>query len=552
MSTGDILPGYYSDLGRVTGRSLHKLRKSVEERDAALKKREAAKTLRKPTVEVSPIEPEKLDEARIQKMLALTGHTLKSLDTSRSISTTAPDDKVSLLSFKNASSMGSPSPRSGISHRGHNDSMHSTTSLDFKSSSSFTSLGRDDGAYCEMARVQSRRCILPAKFDLKPPLGHYFVNESSVLGRQPHCNFGEKPKHLPIRPKEIDTGAEVGDDYSSFENPFHRSSGLEQMMLATDRPNLATISGIRMTFAPEHMTEWAKLDKHSSLVERQPEWDFQKHSKGHTTDQLDTCKFFEPGKYDVHYDAIGSAVKSGVHFKRAWNRIQSEGSLGFNAPKALLKPSTALIPDRSRFRGCAQTVQSKLLVHDFEKDLDRPPLTAASQVYYDEDDPKASEKVWEHEMTFDASIADHALVRRLDRSVSMSSCLPRSRACRGNRMVETDAGVLHSLGIGYTDHSVELSSIEAAKESPSRPRADLGCRFDLVKGREHVKKQQVFSPLRQPRDHAAPDFSRRARSGFISRTYIDRPAVLSETRTHEALPTWESECRNEVETETDL
>lgn len=64
-----------------------------------------------------------------------------------------------------------------------------------------------------------------------------------------------------------------------------------------------------------------------------------------------------------------------------------------------------------------------------------------------EDDPEASQKALEWQMSFDASTAD-----RLTTARSLTPCiqggLSRERALRGTRILGCDAGLQRSMGIG--------------------------------------------------------------------------------------------------------
>ena len=87
------------------------------------------------------------------------------------------------------------------------------------------------------------------------------------------------------------------------------------------------------------------------------------------------------------------------------------------------------------------------LAHFQPQDLDRPPLLGTHRTYYDEDDPEASQKALEWQMSFDASTADRLTTAR-SLAPSIQGGLSRERALRGTRILGCDPGLQRSMGIG--------------------------------------------------------------------------------------------------------
>lgn len=413
-------------------------------------------------------------------------------------------------------------------------------------SHAFTSLGQDADSLCHTAISLHKRFMHRATLDIRPHVGHYNIHEESVKRRQPEWYWGERPKHLPIRPIERDNGMEIGDGYSCFGDSWHRGSSLEQMSVNLSRPEPAPES---MNFARPEYKEWHRLDEAASTNPRNPDWDLVKHSGEHKVEKLLGFES-EPGKYEVNMDTVSPATKVGMSWKRTLSRAQTVSHL---SPKAvLIPPRQALAPDRSCFRGSSQTVPRKVSVQKFEDDIDRPPLIVAKAVYYDESDPVANAKVCEQEMSFDASNADHFVVARHDHAIRMNTNTSRKRALKGNRMFENDLGMLHSQN-GLSQTSVDDKSVEETKEVPSRSRPDVGASFNQMKGRYNTPSPGATRPhgsLRKPKESAPFDFARTAPAGFACRSPVaGSPVRPSRSRRHQALPTWDREGQDESEFE---
>eukprot|EP00439_Symbiodinium_sp_Y106_P020052 s3602_g2.t1 len=213
-----------------------------------------------------------------------------------------------------------------------------------------------------------------------------------------------------------------------------------------------------------------------------------------------------------------------------------------------LIPKSRMAPDRSLYRGCSPAVRRKTCVQDFSQDLDRPPLISASEVYFDEDDPDASQKALEWQLSFDASTASRAVLPRC-MSPSLEASLPRDRALRGARILGCDASlqrpgalfVGEAMGIGRALEClfVELwallggpcLAVAAELGEPTlsdaicRERTDLGLAFKQQSGRYNVPSplaSRVHGSLRRPKDQVTFSFKRTSFPGFTSRSSVKR------------------------------
>eukprot|EP00440_Ansanella_granifera_P064146 gb/GFBE01069544.1/.p1 GENE.gb/GFBE01069544.1/~~gb/GFBE01069544.1/.p1 ORF type:complete len:650 (+),score=137.81 gb/GFBE01069544.1/:1-1950(+) len=559
-STGEILPGQFSPIGRLTELDLRKLKENVKAGDEELL---SVNIPKEPRPEPPPPGPTADDllasnlRSPHGKKLGFTS-TLKESSFSRSM-------KEKLMSSMSESAAGGLSDdrvaapedadfgKSTLNLTSASAGLESPSASPTteKPTSSFTTSAKpalEREQMCEIARELHGRYMHPASLDLKPPLGHYHVNEAAVFDRYPEWEFGEREKHLPIKPREVDTGMEPGEAFSSFGNPFSRSSGLEQMRLASKRPDPWT----SITFASEYAKEWAQRDAYSTIRDRYPDWDLKKHSGSHAVESLKTCQYFEPAKYKVNLDMIAPVPKSGVPYNRAMGRSQTDSKL---APKAILiPPKKALVADRSRFRGCSASVPRKTCIQDFGKDLDRPPLTTAAKEYYDEADPVASAKVFQQQMSFDASSADNYIITRKDHAPDMHTCMGRKKAGMGSRIFQNHPlGLRHTMGVGFTTTSVDECPAETL-EAPSLERRDLGMSLKQMKGRYNAPAPiatRIHSRLGQPSGTKTFDFARTSKKGFTSGSSPSQLAAArrarSQTRLHEAFPAWDLVSYDEAE-----
>mmetsp|Transcript_104330 Transcript_104330/g.185504 ORF Transcript_104330/g.185504 Transcript_104330/m.185504 type:complete len:591 (+) Transcript_104330:53-1825(+) len=572
--TSEFVPGDFSPLGRSTSRAMKKIRSHVEEVDKELIAKangEVAEKPEPPWLRQQELEGHQLLNSSLRTPKGKTlasfpsfpesdfSRTMKQKWLNSTLDTTASGSMLNLSFDDKASFLDESSSALGRSSAGGLETGTSSPSKSQHPTIAFTSLDHasTERVLDESARMLHKRFFHPVRSDEKPHLGHYYVKEELQKPRFADVELHERPKHLPIRPKEIDTGMEVGDPVpeSTLGNPFHRSSNLSQIGLATERPDLAKITKIAdsMMEVPDHYKDWCIMDKHSSRLLRLPDWDIQVHSQGHHLDLGGGFnQYFEPGKYKVDLGVVSPTVKVGMPFKKVMSRSQSETKATHDSPKAILSPSKKqLLPDRSMFRGSSLTVQRKTNIQHFEQDSNRPPLYTAPEVYYDESDPEVNAQVWEREMTFDASTADHWIIPRLRGDPLMQTTLARQNAGRGARIFQNDRGLRQSMGLGYIQTTVELeSTVEASKEVPSRRREDVGRSFKQVQGRYRAPAliaKPVHSSLKQPKDGVTFDFARTAPAGFTTRAArLDRP-LAARQRSHQALPTWDVEGYDEAE-----
>jgi len=540
--TGEIVEGLFSPQGKITDRALTHLRHKVAVGDEDLHKikNKKAKPAKKPAVE-----PPQYDDSAP----SLLNSTLRSpMGNKLAASMSVPESEFSRsmkerwLNSDSSSQMKVSLDDAVLGRVPARVPLGRTKTETY----GFTTQNKDaTEVFCDSTRYLHRRYVAPSR-DIKTNWDQYNPKMKSVWTRAPDVDIAERAKHLPIRPKEVDTGMELGETWSSFGNPFSRSSGLEQMKLATDRPDIVEhpMNKVNMTPAPDHYKEWGKMDEHSTIIPRRPDWDFKKHTQGHKA-EFGTGGFdSEPGKYDVNWQSVERTSKS-RSFEKGLKRAEHSDGFGYTAAKAVLRPSTSNIkPDRSSFRGCAQVVGRKTGIQDFGKDLDRPPLIQMKQVLYDEDDPEISAQVWRQEMSFDASTVDKAVIPRHDHAPCMSACPSREKALKGKKIAQMDLGLHLSTG-GLSQTSVDASSIEAT--SPSCSRTNIGMSFDQMKGRYEKAKMgsRTHSALGQPKESTPFEFSRTAPAGFMRVTRVENPEISVQPmqggprkRMHQALHTW--------------
>jgi len=577
VDDASLLPGNYSGIGRITELTLKKLKDKVDKEDADLAGQTEpeeplrSRKSRQPEPEEPPpvVEPQPLDASALLNSTLRspkgdklrTASTLKESGFSRSM-------KEKWLKSATEALEGSDSPDSNKKPLAGTTApaVEEESIPEPKPTISFSTSARS--AYWEeqldpIAGELYRRFQHPASLDQKPPICHYHVNSKPVHDRYPEWDFGEKEKHLPIRPIERDTGAEPGESFSSLGNPFSRSSGLQQMGLGADRPPVGFYYHGRppkqafnaTSMRPEYK-EWQKRDEYSSKRERYPDWDVEKHSGSHSVQLLQTGKYFDPGKYKYSLDVIAPVPKSGIPYKRAmavggiWPGMSRSMTDSKLAPKAVLHPEApygkALKQDRSLSRGCSQTVPRKTCLQDFGKDMDRPPLSIPAKEYYDVNNPEASARVLHQQMTFDASTADNYIITRKDYGPDMQRCMPRKKSGMGVRIFQNHpVGLRHTMGVGFAETSVDERPVEA-KEAPYN-RTSVGMSFKQTQGR-YKKPAPIASPVHSslggPKDGKTFHFTRSSHHGFTSGSTEDQLAARKAGQTrpgeHDEVPDWDN------------
>lgn len=535
----EIIPGQFSSLGRQTERSLQKLRTHVEAADKEFQRSTAATPASREGKRdgkkkaTSQETEEAADDAQMRKSASMKSlASVQSPTSPKSLMSTMTSLKSlksmkSMASHVSVSSAASADADTTASSAALGDTADLSGSASPKPTPAFTSQGQDEGNFCETARALFGRFMHPNNIET-PEAGHYRVSHSFTKVRSPLWEFGARSKHIPRKQREADCGMELGETWSSFSKAYEPGLRDGYLKLATSRPEPADACHYGMTFAPEHYGAWATLDAASSSSARQPAWDFKRHMHGHTADFAMNFPFFEPGKYNVkdQYTCVG------MPFSKGLSRSQSAGEVSQDG----LIPKSRMAPDRSLYRGCSPAVRRKTCVQDFSQDLDRPPLISASEVYFDEEDPDASQKALEWQLSFDASTASRAVLPRC-MSPSLEAGLPRDRALRGARILGCDASLQRNsnprneprsrlpraMGIGLAV-AAELGE-PTLSDSICRERTDLGLAFKQQSGRYNVPSplaSRVHGSLRRPKDQVTFSFKRTSFPGFTSRSSVKR------------------------------
>eukprot|EP00929_Paragymnodinium_shiwhaense_P086041 TRINITY_DN46519_c0_g1_i1.p1 TRINITY_DN46519_c0_g1~~TRINITY_DN46519_c0_g1_i1.p1 ORF type:complete len:567 (+),score=125.32 TRINITY_DN46519_c0_g1_i1:142-1842(+) len=437
----------------------------------------------------------------------------------------------------------------------------------------FTSLGKDHETFDGQTSVIYKRWMAPDQAAKEhPSVGRYKAHHDFVMERSPKWDFSrtlgrKKPKKLDESFSEttLTTMSTTAEGFSTFGSGFlsrasstsalDKTSDRQIMMLSARRPDLATPTAIApgrfWTTSPqfggtfpggkEIATPSAQmLDQimACSHVPRPPEWDIAK-----VLDRKSMVKttFFEPAKYKVKYECVDGRLKIGMEHSKQTSqdaRLASRKSCEIMANLKQEKPGDRLIADRSLHRDNSCTMPRVTHIREMGSTLDRPPFFPQSSCYHDESDPDIDAEVMHREMTIDRSNLDDYVVTRKDYAPNMASVISRNRGGKGHRLLQGDIGMMHSRGFKQPETSVEIEcTVEESKERPSRPRADVGCSFKQLKGRQKGNEKSInLSSLRQPRDLLAADFERSApRKGFAPRVTANIPEVLRASRSFEAL-----------------
>lgn len=567
METVELVPGDRSHVGRVTSRDLHRLRTQVYENDAAMSPK--AQTLKS----LGSAAASTLDANTLG--LAASGPIPADVTQKLSVQVSAPE----------AGSNGGEDLDEGPGSRSMVrllDDAPVQPAAEERPTIAFTGQGQETVRFCEMTRMLGGRFAFPAKLEQRPEVGKYDVKHGDkglkiTRTRSAEWDFSLRGRHPSRKPPDRTNEQDpfrAQDVFDGNLSSFHqavasKSPANEVMRLTSGRRAIEKSQGrtmrdeLLMHEANPHGMPWDAHDVFSSKRWREPDWDLKKVSGGHKVEVIKN--YYEPGKFAVSLSGVRPGVKEGMHFSRLLSRSTSggqvghaSGQLGHAAPKAVLQKegregnNKGSIQDRSLARDSPLARPRVVKVNDFEKELARPPLIRTGGEYYDEDDPDVMEATLKGQLAFDADSADRAVIPRRDHAPSMKSSLSRDRAGRGNRIFQSETGLRMSKGIGNRPAEVGLHiSVEQSKESPSRPRPDVGTTFDQCKGRLEAspKTRTRHSSLRQPRDEAAPDFARSAPSlGFTTRAAVERPSVVQWTRAHEAIPSsWSVESTESLD-----
>lgn len=445
-----------------------------------------------------------------------------------------------------------------------------------KLSPAFTSLAPDDQVFNEGATRKGRQFIQGTTWESNPEAGRYHINDVRVARRTTVMEFGARTPHPTRRKEELaDTSRELGpEDLTAMDITWKKSgsmyaqpnmfstmsattrsgsmsetsqswAGQSMMSTSTKRPALNNVIGSRNGLCAKitmnesnfvgDLVEQDKKTKH-----RPPVWDLTK--------QLDRkpffgkmCEHFQPAKYAVKHESSKPLSKKHIGFEQQMSRSAPD----FRQTKGLLdtKNGTTHHPDLSTYRQAPISKRRITHVMNMDKDTDRPPLIVMMKALHDENDPEVSRMVHEREMSFDADVVDRA-VRSRSQMLNMSQSQSRDSAGHGARIAQGNISSTSKKGTAVFETTGQFSStVEQLKDSV-RLKSDVIVGFEGQKARGKTSLHGAYSPLRKPRHHAAPDFSRSPPlSGFSSRTPVK---VLARDRSHDAMPGWCAEAVDNI------
>jgi len=402
----------------------------------------------------------------------------------------------------------------------------------------FTAQGPEEGRLCEKTRTLCKRFAAPQKHE-DPDGFRYKPLYTVVSARIPQCDFGQRPKHASRKAPSTDINTTDPFVHIDLGSPSHSFSAA---MLAKRKPRPAAEdedgakvidrfgkSTISMREPATGAKDWRLHDLPSSRRPRVPSANF---AIGGRSFSGPIGPLSEPGGYDVNSAAVHGKVKSGFSMSKA--RSAAELRLtGHGMPKDILVEEgvsgKGVQVDRSFHRGGPLTRPRLTHLHDFGKELPRPPLNGKEPVYYDAEDPEVSAAWLQWRMTFDPSTADRAVVRR-QQVPKFDPDVVRG-IVRGYRPLEDDVGMLMAQGKGPSGSPEVAPGVEMVKEKFVGERPDICVRaFPKYSSREHTREGVEYSPLHRPRSLAAPDFARHTMDGFRTRTTVatrQRPATAT-------------------------
>ncbi|CAJ1341051.1 unnamed protein product [Effrenium voratum] len=221
----EILSGEFSPLGRSTGRSLQRLR-SQAGGSVAIKPKAAFEVESpgsptswpaSPTSPGSPTSPKDRAEKPEKAEKLLAKFRVQRSPSSPSLASTAASETLAQR----------PNTAAHAAHAAHAAGA---------ANGAAGSAGLEEGGLCETTRAVYNRFMHPSR-DSKPEPGHYRVNEDYVWHRAPQWDIGEPRKSEPIRPREKDTGMELGETWSSLASP----SPTGDMGLSPTRPDVTSL-----------------------------------------------------------------------------------------------------------------------------------------------------------------------------------------------------------------------------------------------------------------------------------------------------------------------
>jgi hypothetical protein len=434
------------------------------------------------------------------------------------------------------------------------------------STSAFTSQGTDGRWATKMGAMNDINAF-GRRNETHPDPAWYKVKHDSVLHRPPAWNIGAGPKTKPrSTPPDgaIDTSMSflTGIDISQSEHLTARQRAHAKMDLgitfeASEREkgsvmSLASGRGDLGKIGRNHVLgHETSCAYDSDLLEqdikgypklRYPQWDFNAYAARKPLMSEDSLG--EPGKYEPNLDSVKAVAKGNVELGKRLSRDQFVGLMGYIAPPAVLHPedkrTRGLLPDRSTAKNSVRLRVTH--VNDFDTELPRRPLlTGSAQIFHDENDPVASQAVYEREMSYVASIADIPATHRRDITVSYARMAGRGRdAVQGIRALSQDLGVRGAVGLGFveTKHQMEASveQIEAREKRGGRDRPNMGPKLDNTTLNEHT-----FSSERLHRGKHPVRGAGIARKGPLKRN--DHPILVNAFKRVASEPGFESRAK---------
>lgn len=521
--SGHILPGQFSTVGRVSEQKLEKLKTAALE---GLEKFQASKSPSKKEKKETPSSPAlgtALCSAAHGSHLQL--QVQRHLSPPRSLKGPGVSGSPSLPAVvpQDAISGGGGSPKASQSPIA---ASQAPAQLE-RPTIAFTSVGMDCDRFCDKSRVLERRFVFPARTEMKPEAQRYNPSYGLVKERSLEADFAERQKHVsPKRPREEAqalshsprASQEQWQTISTSMMSTASSCKPEPFRVAPPRLDMVTSSNLNMSEAPDYYKEWSQRDAFSSKAHLPRAAPAFAKVMGRTAFP-NTSRWSEPGKLS------------------AKSTLSSKG--GILPISGIREASTTGFIDRSLYRGCIHP--SNKLIIEFDKDLPRQGHVKP-KVYYDEDDTETCERVFRQEMTFDANVADRAVMPRHNCGLIMEHSATRETSLRGSRILQTDRHMQMAQGIDvFGDTESDLRG-DIDKDASCRYRTATCVPFYKLQGRSSKQKSTPnLSSLRQPRDMAPPDFARTAPcSGFSTRAAVARPLaeVLRQSRSHDALPNW--------------
>jgi len=444
-------------------------------------------------------------------------------------------------------------------------------------SPAFKSQGPAEQVFSQAAAIKGRFFIQGASWHRNPDPGHYRVNDEVTrkyrVKTPSLCHGSHSSSGRRFSPaKSNDLGPE---DLTSLDYVFNRSGSIYaqpsmfstvtsnslsetlqswkgQALMSTSiaRPDLGNILGQRNGI--EGRINMNELTCNTDLAEqerklklpRQPEWDLAKQTgRAGFFGGPAQCQFFEVGKYAANHDTVMPNGKKMIGFDKQMSRSSPAVFMQANTPGSCQEKGTSYHPDRSKYRFSRRHKPRITHIMDMEKDLDRPPMYKAVQAHHDTSDPEIVRQVHERAMTSDADTGRGVVERRRDVCLNMSQTLSRERAGHGNRLSQEDISIRLMQGYVGVETSGQIGATIEQLYDSNRRNDDTTVAFNKTKGRGPTRLKGQYSSLHRPRDHAAPNFSRKPElAGFCMRTPVKCLKVRPQSRSHKAMPGWNAEA----------